>query len=108
MYGGGLDFHQLIADATHNVFLSQVESILLGFFREHLPRIYTSPPTYEKDVVPHLRILEQIEARNVNEAMSLAYEHILEFAEQIGIEIPSILGFQPALSSEGRAVSDLN
>jgi DNA-binding FadR family transcriptional regulator len=89
---GGLDFHQLIADATHNVFLSQIESTLLGFFREYLPRI----PLYtrSKDAEPHLRILERIEAGDTEGAAKLAYEHIRDFAKRIGIEIsrPPILG----------------
>jgi len=85
---GGLDFHQLVADATHNVFLSQIESTLLGFFREYLPRIYTDPPSYEKNVEPHLRLLQKIEARDVEGATRLAYEHIRDFAGEIGIEIP--------------------
>jgi GntR family transcriptional repressor for pyruvate dehydrogenase complex len=90
MSGGGLDFHQLIADATHNVFLSQMESTLLGFFREHLARIYTSPPTYEKDVEPHRRILEHIESRNIEGATRWAYDHIRDFTEKIGMQIPWI------------------
>jgi len=85
---GGLDFHQLVADATHNVFLSQIESTLLGLFREHLPRIYTDPPCYEKNVEPHLRLLQRIEARDVEGAAKLAYEHIQEFANEMGIDIP--------------------
>jgi len=85
---GGLDFHQLVADATHNVFLSQIENTLLGLFREYLPRIYTDPPSYEKNVEPHLCILQKIEAQDMDGAAELAYEHILEFASGIGIDIP--------------------
>ena len=84
---GGLDFHQLIADATHNVFLSQIENTLLGLFREYLSRIYTDPPSYEKDVEPHLRLLQRIEARDKEGAAKLAYEHIRDFAIDIGIRI---------------------
>ena len=85
---GGLDFHQLVADATHNVFLSQIQSTLLGLFREYLPRIYTDPPSYDKNVEPHLRLLQKIEDRDMEGAVKLAYEHIQEFASEMGIDIP--------------------
>ena len=106
MYGRGLDFHQLIADATHNVFLSQMESTLLGFFREHLPRIFTSPPTYEKDVEPHKRMLREIESRNIEGAVRYAEKHIRDFAKEIGIELSSNLEFKVFLGSRTQNSTD--
>ena len=83
----GLDFHQLVADATHNPFFSQIESQILSAMRGRLEHIFFEIPSYEFDVESHLRILDCIETRDRHGARQAAYEHLRKFANELGIDI---------------------
>lgn len=82
----GLYFHQVVAEAAHNPILSQIEGELLSLFWEIVPRVFSEPPSYERDVVTHLAIVQCIEAHDVEGARQAVIEHIRRFGAEIGID----------------------
>jgi GntR family transcriptional regulator, transcriptional repressor for pyruvate dehydrogenase complex len=79
----GLLFHQLVTDAAHNPVLSQFESTLLSQFSVHVPLLYTDPPSIERDVESHTKIVRSIEAHDEAGAIQAARDHIMAFAKEM-------------------------
>jgi DNA-binding FadR family transcriptional regulator len=90
---GGIDFHQMVADATHNPILAEIESRVLAVIRGHIFDIFSEPSSFKYDVESHERILQCIEAGDRAAARREAYEHIRKFAAELGIDI----GWSPDL-----------
>lgn len=81
----GITFHQLVAEAAHNPVLVHIESTLLSLFGEYVPRIFLDPPSYRRDVVTHLEIVERIADRDPEGARKAANGHLQAFANEIGV-----------------------
>jgi GntR family transcriptional repressor for pyruvate dehydrogenase complex len=86
----GLEFHNLVAQATHNPILVQIEDQLLSMLQGYIPNVFPEPPSPERDVKSHLVIVEYINKRDSQGARKAALEHLRLFANEIGISDLSI------------------
>jgi DNA-binding FadR family transcriptional regulator len=81
----GLEFHQIIADSTHNPVLSSVEKSLLKLFEDYAKRIFPETPSYKFDVESHRQIVECIAAHDVQGAYQMSVQDIRSFLNNTGL-----------------------
>jgi DNA-binding FadR family transcriptional regulator len=85
----GFHFHQLVAEATHNPILAQIESTLLELCVRCGPRLFDQPLTPGGSVRTHRQLLEAIRSRDRAAARQAALEDLYQYLRDLSVPIPS-------------------
>ena len=88
----GNKFHSMVADLAHNRTLADFEKALLQLLEEYEHNfVKYNQNTFQKyEYIPHKKIAQAIQERNGEQAYIEAFNHVLNYMRDIGVE-PAII-----------------